>query len=217
LNLEISIIYALSGSVYLQGIGQGTCESDLICLGKATEAARKALSLDANNSDAHMLASWIFLMRKEHDKAIAEAKNAIMLNPNNADAYSMLGGALILSDRPDEAIGVLKKAIRLNPIPPVWYLFQLGWAYRVSKQYEKAIEMFKKCLRRQSDFWYANLGLTVAYQFLGREDEARAAVKEVLNFNPDFSIEIYKKANPYKNQAELELVVEAFRKAGLPE
>ncbi len=217
LNLEDSMSYTLSGFVYVQGIMLGTCESDLICLGKATEAIRKALSLDANNSDAHTLASWIFLMRKEHEKAITEAKNAIMLNPNNDYAYSMLGGALILSDRPGEAIGVLKKAIRLNPIPPAWYLSNLGWAYRVSKQYEKAIETYKKCLRRQSDYWQAYIGLAVAYHFLGREEEARAAVKEGLNFNPDFSIEIFKKTVIYKNQAELERIVEALRKAGVPE
>jgi adenylate cyclase len=173
--------------------------------------------LDANNSDAHNLASWIFLFRKEHEKAIAEAKNAIMLNPNNADAYVTLGWALILSDRPSEAIRVIKKAIRLNPIPPVWYLFNLGWAYRVSKQYEKAIETYKKGLRRKSDHWQAYLGLAFSYHFLGREKDARAAVKEVLNLNPDISIELLKKQNPYKNQAELERVVEASRKLGVPE
>jgi adenylate cyclase len=217
LNLEVPALYTASGFVYVQSFTVGTCESDLICLGKATEATRKALSLDANNSDAHMLASWIFLVRKEHDKAIAEAKNAIMLNPNNADAYVTLGWALILSDRPSEAIGVIKKAIRLNPIPPAWYLSNLGWAYRVSKQYEKAIETYKKCLRRQSDFLNAYLGLALSYHFLGREDEARAAVKEVLNLDPDYSIEFYKKVATYKNQTILERSVEAFRKAGLPE
>jgi adenylate cyclase len=217
LHPEAFEIYTLLGLVYVQGIELGTCKSDLICFGKATEATRKALSLDANNSDAHILASWIFLMRKEHEKAIAEAKNAIMLNHNNADAYLMLGWALILSDRSVEAIGVLKRAIRLNPIPPALYLSNLGWAYRVSKQYEKAIETYKKCLRRKPDFWLAYVGLALSYTFSGREKEARAAVKEVLNLNPDHSITLLKKGNPYKNQAEIERVVEALRKVGLPE
>ena len=82
---------------------------------------------------------------------------------------------------------------------------------------EKAIEMFKKCLRRQSDYWPAYVGLALSYHFLGREKEAKEAVKEVLNLNPDHSITFVKKGNPYKNQAELERVVEALRKAGLPE
>ena len=217
LHPEASDIYTLLGIVYVQGIELGICESDLICFGKATEATRKALSLDSNNSDAHILASWLFLMRKEHEKAIVEAKNAIMLNPNNADAHSMLGWALIISDRSVEAIGVLKRAIRLNPIPPASYLSNLGWAYRVSKQYENAIDTYKKCLRRQSDFWLAYVGLALSYHFLGRQEEARAAVKEALILNPDHSITFVKKQNPYKNQAEIERVVEALRTAGLPE
>jgi adenylate cyclase len=217
LNPELSEVYTLLGNVYLQGFLVGTCESDLICFGKATEATRKALSLDSNNSDAHMLASFLFLMRKKHDMAITEAKNAIMLNPNNDSAYLTLGWVLIYSDRPDEAIGIIKKAIRLNPIPPALYLSHLALAYRVSKQYEKAIETWEKCLRRQSNFWGAYLGLALSYHFLGREKDARAAVKEVLNINPDFSIKLLKKLAPYKNQAELERVVEASRKLGVPE
>ena len=114
---------------------------------------------------------------------MAEAKKLFMLNPNSANANFMLGSALMLTDRPGEAIGVLKKAIRLNPIPPVWYLAHLGWAYRVSKQYEKAIETYKNALRRQSDHLQTYLGLALSYTFLGREKKSRAAVKEALNLN----------------------------------
>lgn len=216
-NLEISEVYTLSGIIYLQGLQLGTCEADLICLGKATEATRKALALDSNSSDAHNLASYLFSIRKKYEKAITEAKKAIMLNPNNADAYLALGYALVLSDRSVEAIGVLSKALRLNPIPPVDYLHSLGWAYRVSKQYENAIETFKKCLERQSNFWQAHVGLALSYAFLGREKEAKAAVKEALYLNPEFSIEVFKKLSPFKNQAELDLAVEALRKVGVPE
>ena len=105
----------------------------------------------------------------------------------------------------------------MHPIPPALYLSNLGWAYRVSKQYEKAIETYKNALRRQSDHLQTYLGLALSYTFLGREKKARAAVKEALNLNPDFSIELWKKSSPYKNQAELERVVEAFRKLGVPE
>jgi len=76
---------------------------------KATEAARKAITLDDNNSDAHCVLCFISLARREHEKAIAEAKRAIALNPNNADAYNILGLALFYSSRYVESIGFLKK------------------------------------------------------------------------------------------------------------
>ena len=63
----------------------------------------------------------------------------------------------------------------------------------------------------------AYVGFALSYHFLGREELARAAVKEIRNLNPDYSIKFYKKSSPYKNQAELERNVEALRKAGLPE
>lgn len=214
---NVSEIHTFLGMVYIQQLIIGTCKSDLFCFGKATEAARKSLSLDSNDSDAHLLASYIFSMRKEYDKAIAEAQKAIMLNPNSADAYAGLGFALIVSDRPEEAIGIMKKAIRLNPIPPVWYISDIAWAYRVSKQYDKAIETFRRCVRRQSDYVPGYVGLALSYQLSGLEEEAKATVKKIIDINPDYSIEVYTKWATYKNKEELERSVEALRKAGLPE
>jgi adenylate cyclase len=207
--------YTLLGITLLAGIEIGTCESDLICFGRATEAARKALSLDGNNSDAHLLASYLFAMRKEYEKAISEAKRAITLNPNNSDAYDVLGWILIISDQPIRAIEFSKKAIRLNPIPPAVYFFHLAWAYRDSEQYEKAIETYKKCLEYQPDFVYAYLHLAATYSIIGNEKEAKSAALEVLNLDPNYSLEQHAKKSTYKSQAKRERYFNALRKAGL--
>jgi len=217
LNPDIVQAHILSGINYLMGIQLGTCASDLICFGRATEAAQKALSLDENNSDAHGLASYLFTMRKEHEKALKEAKRAITLNPNNADAYDTLAWILIISGRPVKAIEFSKKAIRLNPIPPAYYPYHLAWAYRDSRQYEKAIKIYNKCLECQPDFFKAYVHLAATYTFLGREEEAKAAALEVLNLDPDFSLEGYSDRIPYKNQSDSERFLKALRKAGLPE
>lgn len=89
----------------------GTSKRPLISLGKATEAARKTVTLDDLSSDAHRLISYIFVMRKEYEKAGAEAKRAIALNPNSADAYFIQGWVLFISDRPVESIGFLKRQL----------------------------------------------------------------------------------------------------------
>ena len=211
---EHSGVYTLLGINLLLGIQIGTCESDLICFGRATEAARKALSLDENYSDAHVLSGYLFAMRKEYEKAISEAKRAIMLNPNNSDAYDVLGWILIISDQPIRAIEFSKKAIRLNPIPPALYYFHLAWAYLDSEQYEKAIETYKKCLKYQPNFILAYRGLAATYSILGYEKEAKSAALEVLNLDPNFSLEQLKTL-PYKNQAKKERYINALRKAGL--
>ena len=92
-----------------------------------------------------------------------------------------------------------------------------GVSYRLLGQYEKAIEMYKRAIERQPNYWIAYSGLAVAYSLSGEENNAKKAVKELLKLFPDFSIEYVKKTSPYKKQDQLDRVIEAFRKAGLPE
>jgi cytochrome c-type biogenesis protein CcmH/NrfG len=57
--------------------------------------------------------------------------------------------------------------------------------------------------------------LASSYGHLGRFDEARAAWQEVLQVNPNYSLEYRRKVLPYKNPEDFELVVDGLRKAGL--
>ena len=57
--------------------------------------------------------------------------------------------------------------------------------------------------------------MAVIYSELGREEEARTEVAEVLRINPNFSLKVFKQRLPYKDPAEVERYVAALRKAGL--
>jgi adenylate cyclase len=207
--------YVLIGLAHILDLWLSTSTHPLISLGRATEAARKAVTLDDHNSSAHLLLAHIFVMRKEHENAMAEAKRAIALNPNSADAYNFLGYFLYLSDRPVEGIGFIKKSIRLNPFPPAFYLHHLGNAYRAAGQYDKAIEAYKKSIKREPNNIFAHIGLAGTYSFTGREKEAHEAALEVLKIDPEFSLKNFAKVAPLKNQEQLKRYIEALRKAGL--
>jgi adenylate cyclase len=91
--------------------------------------------------------------------------------------------------RPEEAIGLIEKAMRLNPHYPPAYLFFLGTAYRLMGRYEEAIAACKRALTRNSNLLPAHVLLAVIYSELGREEEARAEVAEVLKISPKYSLE----------------------------
>jgi len=212
-----SYAYSLLGMTYVLDLWYGTCESPLLCLGKATEAVRKALHLDDKNSDAHSTSAAIFYMRKEHDRAIAEAKIGISLNPNNADAYQVLGVILNYAGRPNEGIEFIRKAIKLNPIPSANYLLSLGMAYLFLQDYEMCAKTLRHVIEINPEFYFAYIGLTFANVQLGNIKEAEASAAELLKFRPDFSIEKFQEILPINDQANLDLARETLRKAGLPE
>ncbi len=61
-------------------------------------------------------------------------------------------------------------------------------------------------------FW-----LAMAYSEAGREEEAQAAVVELLRAHPMFSVKRVADAIFFKDPAEQKRALDALRKAGLPE
>ena len=194
----------------------GTSKSPQKSMKRALEMAQKAISLDDSDPCGYEVLSFIYLMKRQHDRAIAEAERAITLDPNGADAYYRLGFGLIYSGRPEEAIAPLEKAIRINPIAPSEYFLFLGRAYGDTGRYEEAISEFRKAIHLSPDSPFPHVHLATTYSLAGRVEEARAEVEKVLKINPKASIEDVKRA-PYKNQTDRDRMIDALRKAGLPD
>ena len=201
---------------YLMDLWYGS-ESPFISMAQASKYTKKALALDDSNFDAYLALSMLYLMRKQHDQAIASAKHAIILNPSSADAYALLGFCLWTSERYLEAIDVIKKAIRLNPMPTSNYFDSLGCSYLGLERYEEALESFKKAVKTSPTDIFARYLLTSTYSLMGLESEARKEALEVLNIDPDFSLSYQEKVVPAKDKTFVKRCIEAARKAGLPD
>ena len=183
---------------------------------KSHAFAQKAVSIDEDSSLAKDLLGITYLMLKDYDKAIEVCKRAVELSPNGARVHANLGYSFYLAGQLDEALIHLKQAVRLNPFPAHWYFFRLGSVYRQKGQYDEALIAFKKATQRNPNFYPTYLGLATTYVFLNRQEEAEAAAKKALELYPRFSIKRASKGWPYK-QADLVILMEAMRKAGLPE
>jgi tetratricopeptide (TPR) repeat protein len=173
--------------------------------------------LDSNNSDAYIVLSYLFIMKKNLNEAFTAAEKAISLNPNSADAYVQLGSTYYWSGRFTEAMGYVKKAIRLNPMPPGYYFLRLGSIYLALERYEEALDIYKKTVEIAPTYLYAYVHLAITYISMGRENEARAAALKVLNNDPDFSVNAFEKVIPFKDRERTKRFCGAARKAGLPD
>ncbi len=181
----------------------------------AVDAAQKALALDDSDSLTHSCFSALYIMRRQHDKAIASAERALELSPSGERALSTLGLALSFACRFSEAAQYFEQAMRIDPFPPPSLFRNLGIAYRGIGRYEDAIVQYKKALKLEPDDLFTRLGLAYTYIKLGREKEAQAEAAEVLRIHPKFSLGYYAKTLPLKDQSVTDDYIACLRKAGL--
>jgi adenylate cyclase len=206
---------ALSATYWLEFFRRWGKDPDQ-SLEQAFTLARRAVALDDSLPYAHLVLGRAYLFQRQHEQAIAEIRRAVALAPNDADSYQMLGGALVFVGQAEEGLELIEQAMRLNPRYPVGYLINLVWAYRVMGRCEEAITVGKKVLTRIPNFVDSHVNLAVCYAELGREEEARAEVTEVLRLNPHYSLEeAWRHRQPFKDPAILERFFAAARKAGL--
>jgi adenylate cyclase len=214
--------YLLLGRITIFDVPLGLSKSRKKSVEEAFKLAQKVISMDASDSGGHRLLGGVYIMMRQHEKAIAARERAVALNPNHAENHNTLGRTLYYAGRPHEAIPPLKKAMRLNPHYPPMYLASLANAYWHTGRYEEALALSKELLERSLKGEYnpvfAHMHMAMNYIELGREAEARAHMQEILGIDPNWSLERYRKIiYYYKDPAVVERKVEALRKAGLPE
>jgi adenylate cyclase len=214
---ENPVGYAQLGGVYVNDFWLDRTKSRQETLEKAHELAKKALAMDDSLPGAHISLSFIYILEREYDKAIAEAERAVALDPSGSEAYSQYASTLLFACRPEEAIPMFQKAIRLNPNASTYTFVFLGHAFRNAGRFEEAVLAYKKGIQRAPNFIVAHVGLGTTYSLMGREKEARAEAEEVLRINPNFSLDHFARTGlkSYKDQSEIDKIVNAMRKAGL--
>ncbi len=189
-------------------------------LDDALATARTAVAIDDKDAWAHLAVGRIHLARCEYDSCIAECEAAIKLNPYLATAHCALGDSLAYMELLEESIPRFEEAIRLSPHDPWrWGFFSYrSLAHLFMKQHEAAVKWANKAIRVPNCHYWANAHLVSALGHLGRIDEARAAVKELLRRKPEFSCSFARTHLFYiKSSAQIEHYLDGLRKAEVPE
>ena len=148
-----------------------------------------------------------------------EAEQAVALNATDALSHTSLGNVLNFAGRPEEALERMEQVTCSNTfVSPAYCFLVLGDAYSLTERYEEAIGACHQALTHKPEWnvrLFSHLRLAASYSELGREEEARAEIAEVLKVNPQFSLAEMQQRWPYKDPADLERYVAALRKVGL--
>jgi tetratricopeptide (TPR) repeat protein len=183
------------------------------------QAAQKGVELDPEDMIARIALGRAFFAIGRPDKAIRECKTAIKINPHSAMAHFQLGTALLHSGRSEESIPRIETAIRLSPNDLFMGPFhaRLGQAYLALKDYEKAVEFSREALRHKITQWPVNTYEVSALGHLGRGEEAREALSELLRRKPGLKVSDLREGFISVAPDNTEDFLDGLRKAGLPD
>jgi adenylate cyclase len=121
--------------------------------------------------------------------------------------------------RPGDAVPQFEDALRLNPrgVEAFGYLSVGAGALVMLGRYEEAVDWAQRSLLfpvGDQNFWtYAQLAS--AFGHLGRLDEAREALGELLKRRPEFSRDYMRRVVAWRNDDHFEIYLDGLRKAGL--
>jgi adenylate cyclase len=220
LDPNFSPAYAASAETRFHDALEGFTEEPAKTLDEALSLAKRAVSLDHKDTFAHFAVGRVQSLRREYEESIAELTTALDFNPSFAQAHLGLGFVFTMSGRMQEAIPHLEKAVRLSPRDPrLWsFLNVRALAHHLMGQYEDALEWASKAVRQPNAGHWTIAHVAAALGHLGRIEEARAAVSELLRRNPEFSCSFVRKYRfSVKNSADVENYLDGLRLAGLPE
>jgi len=171
----------------------------------------KALKMPTSLS--HRIASSMALNRRQFKEAIEEAEWAIALNPNDASCHYTMAEALVYGGYPNKGIEYIEMAMRLDPRFQTDPLYLLGIAHFSMGQYEKAVSLLERALKRIPEPGQHLFPLIAAYAHFGRLKEANKAAELMAQThwlrNPIYRF-------PFKEPVVAERFVDGLRKAGYP-
>lgn len=181
------------------------------------ELARKAVALDRSSPQAHWALGYIHLFRKEYKEAAESVQQSIELSPNYADGYGLLAFINNWQGNGKEAEQLIKKAMILNPHYTFDYPWNLGLAYYNQERYKEAIVHLRKAIERNETAFLTRLFLAASYVNLDKMDEAEWEVDNLMVHAPDTHLRQIADVIAFQDDERRNKLVDALRKAGVPE
>jgi TolB-like protein/Flp pilus assembly protein TadD len=158
------------------------------CFQQAEAAAKKALVIDENLSDAHAaLGAAKSCLGFDFTGAIAEFERALKLNPNDSTAHHWLGNhPLTCLGQLDRAMAEIQRARELDPLSLIINA-NVGYTLIMSGKYDEAIAQLRKTLDLDGRFYFARYLLGWALELKGSFPEALAEYKKAAELSDDIA------------------------------
>jgi tetratricopeptide (TPR) repeat protein/TolB-like protein/DNA-binding winged helix-turn-helix (wHTH) protein len=173
LNPNLDVVHEALGRLYVE-TGR---------YGESAASFDRALRINSQNVDAMLGLSEVYRLQNQPEEAEKMLHEAIGLQPGDWNTYHTLGLFYFRQGRFAEATEQFGEVISINPSYARAHS-NLGSSYMMMGDYDAALTTFKNSLEFRKDrLTYQNLGMV--YYYLGRYDEAEAAMGAAIALAPE--------------------------------
>jgi Flp pilus assembly protein TadD len=149
----------------------------------ARDAAAHAVRANPNLAETQLIVGYVnWLLDWDWTAAETALRLAIQCDPSNAPAYRTLGHALSQSGRQSEAAAAMRRARELEPLEPISYALSAQVAFQ-ARDYPAAVELARRAVLTDSEFWIGYVQLGQAYERTGDTDLALVALTDAARFS----------------------------------
>jgi TolB-like protein len=189
-------------------------------VGTAIGLARRALA--AGGEDAMVAATGGFVLvmvGRDYETGLHAVRRGLALNPGSGFVAFISSTAVLMGGDPEEALALAERAMALSPMDPGAFLFLTvaGLAHLFAGRPDKALDLLRRSTALYPDWDSAYWGLVATYVQLDRLAEARAALARLVALSPGMTVSGARRRLPIRDPASLNMVLDGFKKAGLPD
>jgi TolB-like protein/two-component SAPR family response regulator len=185
---------------------------------EACEAASRALAAGPDNSTCLASAAFAYaILARRFEEALELAQRAVELHPNSVFVRNRVGAVYGNCGESDKAITHYEAALRMNPRDPKSSAFTftgIAFAHFFARRFEECVHWGKRAMAINPSANIARRGVAAALAHLGRIDEAKAEIKELLRQQPNLSM-ARERLSSLRHEWMYALYLDGLLKAGL--
>ncbi len=221
LEIDPNDTMALAWAAYWEmwHVGQGWTANPVATLGTAEGYCLRAMKIDPDNAEALGIYAHTLAWKKEFEPALYYFDRSLRLNPNLAYVWALNAATFAYIGDWEMALKRLERYRELAPFDPYYGFFETIYAiaYMIEGDYEQVVTVGRRVIKSNPEFTNSYKPVIAALGLLGRIDEARVYLKQLLALEPDFTIAHFREVYPLKNDNDRDRYCEGLRLAGVAE
>jgi TolB-like protein len=186
---------------------------------EALNAASHSVDFDGRDAMGHWALGRALFLSRQHDSALSAIDRALLVNPNYAQGHYARGFVGIHAGLDEASLPSLEMAQRLSPFDPLLFAMKSSRAISLANRGrpEEAASWAIAATQEPNAHFHIYAVAAACLEMAGRSADARNNAHWVLERQPGYTVDVFRRSFPHKDESAREAFLAALGRAGVPQ